>query len=297
MATTERSMEGKTCLVTGATSGIGKETALALARRGASVVIVGRNPAKAADTVRWIREQTGNDSVDLMLADLSSQQQIRRLAEEFKQKDHRLHVLVNNAGAVLLSRRESVDGIEMTWALNHLGYFLLTNLLLDVLRAGAPSRIVNVSSGAHRGVELDFADLQGREGYRGWRAYARSKLANLLFTYELAERLEGTGVTVNALHPGLVATNLPGGNGLRGRLLTFLLGLRGMRPEAGARTVVYLAASSEVEGFSGQYFVKQKAVRSSRASYDQAAAGKLWQVSAELTGLADGGAPGQGNFR
>ncbi len=297
MATLEQSMYGKTCLVTGATSGIGKETALALARRGANVIVVGRNPAKGADTVRWLREQTGNDSVDLMLADLSSQQQVRRLAAEFKEKYQRLHVLVNNAGAVMLSRRESVDGIEMTWALNHLGYFLLTNLLLDVLRSSAPARIVNVSSGAHRRVELDFADLQGRKRYQGFGAYARSKLANLLFTYELAARMEGTGVTVNALHPGLVATNLPGGNGLPGRLLTFALSLRGMRPEAGARTTVYLAASSEVEGVSGQYFVKQKAVRSSRASYDQAAAGRLWQVSAELTGLADGDAPGQGHVR
>jgi NAD(P)-dependent dehydrogenase (short-subunit alcohol dehydrogenase family) len=290
-------MNGKTCLVTGATSGIGKETALALARRGASVIVVGRNPAKGADTVRWIRQQTGNDSVDLMLADLSSQLQVRRLAEDFKEKYQHLHVLVNNAGAVMLSRRESEDGIEMTWALNHLGYFLLTNLLLDVLRASAPSRIVNVSSGAHRRVELDFADLQGRKRYRGFGAYARSKLANLLFTYELAARIEGTGVTVNALHPGLVATNLPGGNGLFGSVLTFLLGLRGMRPEAGARTAVYLAASSEVDGVSGLYFVKQKAVRSSRASYDLASAGRLWQVSVEMTGLADGGARGQGEVR
>jgi NAD(P)-dependent dehydrogenase (short-subunit alcohol dehydrogenase family) len=290
-------MRGKTCLVTGATSGIGKETALALARRGASVIVVGRNPAKGADTVRWIREQTGSDSVDLMLADLSSQQQVRQLAEDFKKKHRHLHVLVNNAGVVLMSRRESADGIEMTWALNHLGYFLLTNLLLDVLRASAPSRIVNVSSGAHRRVELDFADLQGRKRYRGFRAYARSKLANLLFTYELAARMEGTGVTVNALHPGLVATNLPRDNGLLGPLLTFLLGLRGMRPEAGARIVVFLAASSEVEAVSGLYFVKEKAMRSSRASYDQAAAGRLWQVSAAQTGLADGGAPGQGDVR
>jgi NAD(P)-dependent dehydrogenase (short-subunit alcohol dehydrogenase family) len=282
-------MNGKTCLVTGATSGIGKETALARAR--ASVVVVGRNPAKGADTVRQIQEQTGNTSVDLMLADLSSQQQVRQLAEDFKRKYRHLHVLVNNAGAILLSRRESADGIEMTWALNHLGYFLLTNLLLDVLRSSAPSRIVNVSSSAHRGVALDFADLQGRTRYRGFRTYARSKLANLLFTYELASRMEATSVTVNALHPGLVATNLLGGNGLLGRALTFLLGLRGMRPEAGARTAVYLATSSEVEGVSGRYFERQKAVRSSPASYDQAAAGKLWQVSAELTGLADGGAP------
>jgi NAD(P)-dependent dehydrogenase (short-subunit alcohol dehydrogenase family) len=283
-------MNGKTCLVTGATSGIGKETALALARRGAGVVVVGRNPAKGADTVRQIQEQTGNTSVDLMLADLSSQQQVRQLAEDFKRKYRHLHVLVNNAGALLLSRRESADGIEMTWALNHLGYFLLTNLLLDVLRSSAPSRIVNVSSSAHRGEALDFADLQGRTRYRGFRTYARSKLANLLFTYELASRMEATSVTVNALHPGLVATNLLGSNGLLGRALTFLLGLRGMRPEAGARTAVYLATSSEVEGVSGRYFERQKAVCSSRASYDQAAAGRLWQVSAELTGLADSGA-------
>lgn len=194
---------------------------------------------------------------------------------------------MNNAGSFFMSRQESVDGIEMTFALNHLGYFLLTNLLLDTLEASAPARIVNVSSAAHERAQIDFEDLQGRQKYSGWQAYGQSKLANVLFTYELARRLEGTGVTVNALHPGFVATNLGAGTyGLIGRLFKKLVNLRGVSPEEGARTSIYLATSSEVEGVTRKYFVEQKAVPSSEASYDEATARRLWQVSAELTGLS-----------
>ncbi len=226
-----------------------------------------------------------------MLADLSSQQDIRQLAEGFKRRYQRLDVLVNNAGAIMFSRQESVDGIEMTLALNHLSYFLLTNLLLEPLKSGAPSRIINVSSSAHHRAEIDFDDLQSLNRYRGFRAYARSKLGNLLFTYELSRRLEGTGITVNALHPGLVATNLMANNGGIGRLLKVLLSLKGISEEEGAQTSIYLATSPEAEGITGQYFVKQKAVPSSQASYDKSAAGRLWQASAELAGLASDHAP------
>ena len=285
MANPSGLMSRKICMVTGATSGIGKVTARELAQQGATVVVVGRSMQKSVATVNQIKEQTGNPSVQFMLADLSSQKDIRQLAEEFKSQYQRLDVLVNNAGAIMLSQKQSVDGIEMTFALNHLDYFLLTNLLLDTLKSSAPARIINVSSGAHNGVEINFGDLQNRQRYKGYQAYSRSKLGNLLFTYELARRLEGTGVTVNALHPGLVATNLLKNNGVFGHLLKFLLGLTGVSAEEGAQTSVYLATSPEVEGVTGQYFINRKAVESSKASYDTTAASRLWKMSAELTGL------------
>ena len=234
-------------MVTGATSGIGQVTARRLAEQGATVVIVGRSMERGAATVRQIEQQTGNSSVEFMLADLSSQQDIRQLSEGFKRRYQRLDVLVNNAGAMMFSRQESVDGIEMTLALNHLSYFLLTNLVLETLKYGVPSRIINVSSGAHHKGDIDFDDLQNLKRYGGFQSYAQSKLGNLLFTYELAKRLEGTGVTVNALHPGLVATNLMANNGVIGRLLRVLLGLKGMSAEEGAQTSIYLASSIKVE--------------------------------------------------
>lgn len=279
-------MNGRVCLVTGATSGIGKAAAEELARLGATVVVAGRNDEKCAATVDQIRQTTGSRSIEYLLADLSSQSGVRRLAQEFQGKYASLDVLVNNAGAIMLSRRHSVDNIELTFALNHLAYFLLTNLLMDRLRVSPAARVVNVSSGAHQGARIDFDDLQGRRRYNGLRAYGRSKLANLLFTYELARRLEGTSVTANALHPGLVGTNLLANNGLIGPVLKFFLGLRGISPKEGARTVVYLASSPEVAGVTGQYYVKQKPVQSSSASYDTGAAQRLWEVSAELTGLS-----------
>ena len=279
-------MAGKVCMVTGATSGIGKVTARQLARRGTTVVVVGRNEARTQATVNAIRQHTANQSVDYLLADLSSQQEVRRLAEDFKSRYPRLDVLVNNAGAIMLSRRESMDGIEMTFALNHLAYFLLTNLLLDVLKASAPARIVNVSSNSHESAELNFDDLQIRRRYRGFRAYSWSKLENILFSYERARRLDGTGVTVNALHPGLVGTNFLANNGALGRLLKIAVGIVGMSPERGARTSIYLATSPEVETVTGRYYFQEREVPSSSASHDEDAARRLWQLSAELTGLA-----------
>ncbi|MCC6611965.1 MAG: SDR family oxidoreductase [Anaerolineae bacterium] len=269
-------MMGKICLVTGATNGLGKVTVRALAEAGATVIGVGRSAQAIDATQAEIGDVAG--ALEFLQADLSSQAQIRDLVEQFNRRYDRLDVLINNAGALFSSYRETVDGIEMTFALNHLGYFLLTNLLLYTLLASAPARIVNVSSNAHNGRGIDFDDLGHRRSYDGWTAYGASKLANLLFTYELARRVEGTGVTVNALHPGVVSTNFfkSAGLGMRGTLT----------PEEGADTQIWLAQSDEVEGVSGKYFVRRREARTSDASYDQAAARRLWEVSARMTGLA-----------
>jgi NAD(P)-dependent dehydrogenase (short-subunit alcohol dehydrogenase family) len=267
-------MIGKVCLVTGATDGIGKVTVRALAESGATVIGVGRDPAK----IRTVMKEIGNTpgSLEFLTADLSSQAQIRALADEFKRKYDRLDVLMNNAGALFTSYRESVDGIEMTFALNHLSYFLLTNLLLDTITASAPARIINVSSNAHEGSTIDFDDLGQRRHYSGWSAYGASKLANILFTYELAQRLEGTGITVNAVHPGFVNTNFQRAAGLN---------MRGqLTPEEGADTQIWLATSAELENVTGKYFVRRHDTRSSDVSYDKAVARRLWEVSARMTG-------------
>src|SRR5215210_1282440 len=278
-------MGEKVCLITGATSGIGKATAMGLANMGASVVMVGRDRGRGEAALAEIKEKNGNASVDLMLADLSSQEEIRRLADEFKEACPRLDVLINNAGVFRSERITTADGIEMTFAVNHLAYFLLTNLLLDALEASAPSRIVNVSSGDHSNATIDFDDLQGEKGYKGAKAYSQSKLANVLFTYELARRLEGTGVTANCLHPGVVGTNLGSGvSGVFGFMVRALTPLM-KSPEQGAETSICLASSPEVESLSGRYFVKKAETRSSDESYDAGLARRLWEVSAELTNL------------
>ncbi len=283
----DETMKGKVCLVTGATSGIGEVTASELARRGARVIVVGRAPDRCAATLERIRSQTGATAVESLVADLSSQADVRRLAGQVRERCERLDVLLNNAGAMFLERRESVDGIEMTLALNHLSYFLLTNELLPLLKASAPARIVNVASDAHKGVSIDFDDIQGRRKYGGWRAYQRSKLANILFTYELARRLEGTGVTANTLHPGFVRTRFFGDfTGWWGFITKLGASLIAIGPEDGARTSIYLAASPEVEGVTGQYFVKCRSIPSSPQSRDRAAAERLWRVSEEMTGQA-----------
>ncbi len=275
-------MKGKVCLVTGATSGIGAETAKQLAQHGATVIVVGRNAEKSAGAVEWIKQQSGNAAVDFLLADLSSQQDIRALARQFKDQYTRLDVLVNNAGGFWRARQESVDGIEMTFAVNHLSYFLLTHLLLDTLIASAPARIVNVASKMHEQGALDFDDLQSRRHYDGWTAYNNSKLMNVLFTYELARRLSGTRVTANALHPGVISTNLMKAN-TSPRQSNERFDPASTGGEHGARTSVYLASSPEAEGVTGKYFVSSQAVASSPASYDEDAARRLWQVSAEMT--------------
>ncbi len=277
----------KVCLITGATAGIGLATAREVARRGFRVVLVGLSEERASEAVRQIARETGSDSVDVLLADLSVQEEVRRLATTFARCYDRLDVLVNNVGAVFLRRVETADGIERTFALNHLSPFLLTNLLLDRLKASAPARIVNVSSGSHRAARIDFDDLQGRKRYNALAAYGQSKLANVLFTYELARRLAGSGVTANVLHPGVVATTIGHNNGPLVALVMRLIHLRALSPEEGAETSVYLATSPEVEGVSGRYFEQKQPVRSSEASYDVAVARRLWQVSAELCGLSE----------
>jgi NAD(P)-dependent dehydrogenase (short-subunit alcohol dehydrogenase family) len=280
-------MNGKICLVTGATNGIGKATAQALAQMGATVVIVGRDAQKAAQVTEEVRAASDNQNVEWLLADLSSQQDIRRLATEFKSKYSQLHVLLNNAGGTFVKRQLSVDGIEMTFALNHLAYFLLTNLLLDTIKASAPARIINVSSGAHSGGKIEFDNLQGERSYSGMGPYGNSKLANILFTTELARRLEGTGVTVNALHPGLVSTGFGKNNpGILMTIMGAVIPLIARSPEKGAATSIYLASSPEVQSITGKYFVDCKVTRPAPQATDSAVARKLWDISAETVHLA-----------
>jgi NAD(P)-dependent dehydrogenase (short-subunit alcohol dehydrogenase family) len=282
-------MNGKICLVTGATSGIGKATAQALAQMGATVVIVGRNPDKCAAAVSEIKHSSGNDAVEALIADLSIMAEVRQLASQFKAKYPQLHVLVNNAGATFWKREVTSEGFEKTFALNHLSYFLLTNLLLDTLKASAPARIVSVSSDAHKGARLDFDDLQAEKGYND--AYGRSKLANIVFSYELARRLSGTGVTANVLHPGLVRTGFADNLGaVPAAVIGFFMRFVGLTPEQGAQTSIYLATSPEVENVTGKYWVKSKAVSSSRAAYDETTWTRLWEVSDKL--VAAGAAAG-----
>lgn len=282
-------MSGKICMVTGANSGIGKETALGLARMGATVVMVCRSREKGEEARQDIIRRSSNTAIELLLADLASQQSIRQLAHDFQQRYQQLHVLVNNAGSFFLKRQLTVDGIEMFQAVNHLASFLLTNLLLDTIKASAPARIVNVSSEAQAVGYINLDDLQMGQHYNAGRGYAQSKLENVLFTYALARRLEGTGVTVNCLHPGVVATNIwssPLPNFLRG--LSVVSRLFGVSPEEGAYNSLYLATSPEVEGVTGKYFEKFAAQPSAPISYDVNVQERLWQISAELTGLPVG---------
>lgn len=278
-------MHGKVCLITGANSGIGKVTALELARQGATVVMVCRNTAKGTAAQSEIRAASGNTAVDLLLADLSSLASVRELAEAFQQRYPRLDVLINNAGIYRGRYTETSDGFEQTFAVNHLAPFLLTNLLRELLIASAPARIITVSSEGHRWARMDFNDLHGKRGYNGMRAYTQSKLANILFTYELARQLAGTGVTANCLHPGGVATNFAteeaGLFGIIFRLMRPVL----RTPEQGAATSVYLATAPTIADVTGTYFRNQRPARSSRTSYDQDTWQRLWLVSAELVGL------------
>ncbi len=284
MGTEPTNLSGKICLVTGANSGIGRSTAHALAKMNATIVMVCRDRRRAEPVRDEIKAATGNQSVELMICDLASQADIRRFAAEFINTHDRLDVLINNAGVVVRQRSLTEDGIETTFAVNHLGYFLLTNLLLDLLKQSSPARIINVSSAAHAYGKIDFDDLQGKKKYAGFAAYANSKLANVMFTYELARRLDGTGVAVNCLHPGTISTglfrNLP-------KPIDALIKLVTLSPDKGAETSVYLASSPEVEGVSGKYFAKKRERRTNKESYNAEAARRLWDVSAKLTGLDD----------
>ncbi len=282
-------MHGKVCVVTGANSGIGKETALALAHMGATVILVCRSVARGTDALNDIKARTGNDAVSLVVADFSSQRAVREAAAAIQEKCDRLDVLVNNAGVTPWERRVTGEsGLELIFAVNHLAPFLLTNLLLERLKASAPARIVTVSSGAHRRVALNFDDLQNEERYVPFDVYSQSKLANVYFTYELAHRLRDTGVTANCLHPGVVSTalfrHLPPFLGFAVKLARPLL----LTPAQGADTVIYLAAAPEVATVSGRFFERREAVESSPDSYDVAAAQRLWEVSEALTAQSGG---------
>ena len=278
-------MAGRTALVTGSTGGIGKATALGLAALGAQVLITGRERRRTEAAAHEIRKAGGQ--VDVFVADLSSQSEVRRLADEVLASSPRLDVLVNNVGGYWNSRHVTVDGIELTFALNQLAPFLLTNLLLDRLKQSTPARVVTVSSNAQAMGRIDFDDLQGRGSYSGARAYNQSKLANLLFTYELARRLRGTGVTANALHPGVVRTSFGAEDpaAIR-RLIMPLARLLMKEPEEGAATSIHVASAPGLEQVTGAFFAKSRPTTSSRRSYDRAAAARLWELSADLVRLA-----------
>lgn len=270
------SVKGKLILVTGSTDGIGMQTALDLAHMGAHVVIHGRNRERGERVQREIRQVTGNDEVDLLIADLARQREIRELALAIQSRYNRLDVLVNNAGVYLKPRRMTEDGLETTFAVNHLAPFLLTNLLLDLLEASAPARVVTVSSTTHQSIrQVDFDNLQGEKWYDGYHAYALSKLGNILFTYELARRVQNRGITANTLHPGAVNT----------KLLRAGFGSYGLDLEQGAETPVFLASSPEVEGITGKYFVNKRSALSSPLSYRRELQDGFWKISEQLTDL------------
>jgi NAD(P)-dependent dehydrogenase (short-subunit alcohol dehydrogenase family) len=280
-------MDGRTVLITGGNTGLGKETAIALAGEGARVVFTTRDARKGADALAEIRERAGNDSVGVLELDLADLASVRELPARFAEQHDHVDVLVNNAGLMLTSRRETVDGYEMTFQVNHLGPFLLTNLLREQLVAGDDARVVNVASAAHSSARdgLDFDDLQAKR-YRSYRVYARSKLANILFTRELARRWNDTGVTANAVHPGFVASNF-GRDGDGGKLAGFVLPLLrpfALTPEQGAQTQVYVASAPELAGITGGYWAKSAPATPSAAAQDDAAAARLWEVSEELVG-------------
>lgn len=284
-------LTGRRILITGGTAGIGLATAKVLAARGADLVLIGRDPTRGRAALAEIGVLGGAGAIDFMACDLADQDQIRALARRISSRYDRLDVLINNAGAMFGRRQESPQGIEMTFALNHLGYFLLTLLLLPLLAAAKPARIVTVASEAHRGVSLDLEDPQMRRRYGGWLAYRRSKLANLLFTHELARRLDWQEVTVNALHPGFVATEIGTRHGFLPRAAWWLATKAATTPEEGAETPVFLASSPEVQGVHGRYFVKCRPVDPAPASHHRPTALALWQESVQLAGIAEADVP------
>jgi NAD(P)-dependent dehydrogenase (short-subunit alcohol dehydrogenase family) len=288
-------MGGKTILITGATAGIGKATALGLAEMGAKLILVGRNEQRLAKVTAELADK-GHREVITMKAELSSMAEVRRLADEAIRTIPRLDVLINNAGTIVGDRRLTIDGYEYTFALDHLSPFLLTNLLLDKLKVSAPSRVITVSSAAHLAGTINFDDLMLKNGYRAFKAYCQAKLANVLFTNELARRLAGTGVTANSLHPGTVRTHF--GDELKGgfRVGMYLVRPFEISPHRGAKTSIYLASSPEVAGVSGKYFVRQKARSPSAEATDPEIARRLWEVSERLTGL-DRSSGNKGSYR
>lgn len=279
-------MKGKICLITGANSGIGKATAIGLVKMGATIVMVCRNKEKGERALQDIKKECTNGNVDLMLADLSSQKAIHQFVKEFKEKYQFLHVLINNAGVNLSKRILTEDRIETTLAVNYLAPFLLCNLLFDTLQASRPSRIINVASNV-QSRSIKFENLNGEKHYRQLHAYSQSKLAIVIFTYEFARRIEGKGVTVNCLHPGYVKTNMVRNFRKFVKYFFPFIGLFMKSPKSGAKTSIYLASSPDVEGVSGKYFIKRKEKKSTKASYDDKLAKRLWDVSISLTNLDD----------
>jgi len=291
----DQSLKNRSCMVTGASSGIGREIALGLACKNATVFLVCRDPGRGRSAQDYIRRQSGNADVHLLLADLSAQKQVRSLAEDFKRQHGVLHLLVNNAGVIMGRRVLTGDGIETTFAVNYLACFLLTNLLLDVLKEGAPSKIVNLTTSLHRMARLDFDNLQGEKSFGRESAYSRSKLAVILFTYELARRLEGTGITVNCVCPGATRSGIWSHSS---RTIDAFFHALMKGPEEGARLPIHLACSSGVEGLTGRYFETKQHLRitrvnlkgteskSSPVTYDRDTAARLWKLSEQLTGLA-----------
>jgi NAD(P)-dependent dehydrogenase (short-subunit alcohol dehydrogenase family) len=277
-----REMQGKVCMVTGANSGIGRVMALELAKMDADVVMACRSRERGEDARSYIIDKSGNDKVELLLADFRSMNEVRGLAAEFKKTHENLHVLVNNAAIVPRRRRVTPDGFEEQFQVNHLSYFLLTHLLLDSLKAGAPSRIVNVSSEIHKRGSVDFDNLQSEKSYKSFDKYGTTKLMNLHFTYELARKLEGTGVSVNAFTPGFCRTRLGRDSSAVGRFFVWLLA---KSAEKGARPGIYLATSPELKATTGKYFSKMNAIRSSEESYDMEITKRLWSVSEKIAGL------------
>ena len=276
-------MNGKVCLVTGATDGIGKVSARVLAELGAKVIIVGRNPEKSAIVLAELRSISGNENIDLLMADLAVMQEVRDLAEQVISRYDRIDVLLNNAGGYFTKHEITSDGLEMTFALNHMSYFLLTNKLMELLKYSAPARIVNVSSDAHYGVDMEFENLNGEQEYKAWKAYQKSKLANVLFTYELLKKVPGN-ITVNCLHPGFVATNFGHNNGgFFGPVLKIAQRVSAIDPEEGAKTSIFLCSAPEVKGVSGKYFYKCQPKTSSRESRNMNTGKRLWQISSDIT--------------
>lgn len=272
-------MKGKTVLVTGANQGIGKESAVALAAMGARVVIVARNAEKGRAALDEIRARAKSDAVELLVGDLSVIAEIRRVAREFAAKHERLDVLLNNAGVLATSRRTTVDGLEHTFATNHLGYFVLTCELLELLKKSAPARVVSVASRAHQRGTMHFDDLQLERGWSAWAAYGQSKLCNVLFTRELARRLEGTGVTANCLHPGVIASGFGKTDGGLFGVIWKVMSPFLSSPADGAKTQIWLCSSPEVAGLTGKYFANCREARPSREASDDAAAKRLWELS------------------
>ncbi|RDE15371.1 MAG: short-chain dehydrogenase [Candidatus Thorarchaeota archaeon] len=276
-------MQGKVCIVTGSSSGIGKATAEGLAKLGARVIMVVRNQQRGEEARSEIIKNSGNDSVDLLLCDLASMSDIKKLADVFLSRYSRLDVLINNAGAVFDEREVTVDGFERTLAVNYLAPFLLTRELLTILKTSAPARVINLTSGLHVRGRVDFEDLQSERHYSGMSAYANAKLMVLMFTYELAKRLNGTGITVNAVHPGFVATNLGRNTGSKRSSVMFgMMRPFQISPQKAAETPVYLASSPEVQEMTGRYWSKMQERRSSEASYDRETQERLWTVTEDL---------------